>query len=103
MPGVEQMEFEILQIAFIWISAFRRKNRIVLSPDNQSRRLIFAEICLPLRIKRRVRAVTVEKLELNVLVARAIHQSLVERPGVGRNAIRVAHAVRVLPFRGVNS
>src|SRR5262245_24896355 len=65
MPCVEQVKFDIFQVALEWLRTFRRKNLIVLSPHDARRRLVFAEVLMPPRVKRRIRAVIEEQLELN--------------------------------------
>ena len=56
-----------------------------------------AEIVLPLGIEGKVGSVIVEQVELDVGVARSVHQRLVMRPGVWAKHSRVVDAVLVLP------
>src|SRR5713101_3383121 len=43
VPRVEQVRFEVAQIAPIRGGSFRRENEIVLAPDDQRRRLALSE------------------------------------------------------------
>jgi hypothetical protein len=54
VAGVEQMEFEVLQVAFVGLRSFSREDRIVFAPDDQRRRLVVTEVCLPLAVQGRV-------------------------------------------------
>src|SRR4030095_284804 len=82
VTGVEQVELQVLQITFVGFGPLRRKNEIVFSPHNKRRRLALTEVSLPPRVERRVRAVVVEELQLNIFVAGAVEQILVGRPRV---------------------
>src|SRR5262249_34711516 len=99
VTGVEQVELQVLQITFVRFRARRRKNEIVFSPHDQRRRLVLTEVSLPLRVKWRGRAVVVEELQLNIVVAGAIELILVGSPRVGADVLDVSYAVRVLPLR----
>src|SRR5262252_5876962 len=93
------MELQVLQIAFVSFGPLRRKNEIVFPPHDQRRRLVLTEVSLPLLVERRVRAVVVEELQLNLVVTGAIEQILVGRPRVGADVLDISYAVRVLPLR----
>ncbi len=54
MSGIEKMKFNVIQIALVQVCAFFGEDEIVLSLDNQCRRLMPAKVGLPLRVQRRV-------------------------------------------------
>src|SRR5262249_562294 len=54
VAGVDQMEFEVLQVAFVGLRSFSREDRIVFAPNDQRRRLVLTEVCLPLVVEGRV-------------------------------------------------
>src|SRR5690242_9584281 len=83
MSRIKQMRFNPRQIPFIWNRAFRRKDKVILSPDNQGWGLIFAEKFLKLGIEGNIGAVVVQHVQLNVGIARPIHSGLIQRPGGG--------------------
>ena len=76
VPGVYQVVLEIPQVPLVWLRTGRWEDFIVLAPDDQGRRLIFAQVILPRWMQRRVRAIAVKRLQLNFLVALAVKQPL---------------------------
>jgi len=52
MAGVDQVKLDIGKVALVGIGAVGRDNLVVFAPDDQRRRLVFAEIGLHGRIKR---------------------------------------------------
>ena len=77
VAGIEQVELQRLQVSLVRLSPCGRKDLVVLAPDDQHRRLVLAEILLPLRIQRRVAAVAEKHVELNLVVAWSVEQELV--------------------------
>src|SRR5882672_7089126 len=77
MAGVDEMKFGLGKVALVGMCAVRGENEVVLAPDDQRRRLMFAEIGLHRRIKRKIGPVIVEEIELDVVVARPIEQCLI--------------------------
>jgi hypothetical protein len=53
VPGVEQVKFEILEIALVRVRAFSREDLIVPPPHTQRRWLVTTEKLVPLRVERR--------------------------------------------------
>ncbi len=100
VPGVEQVEVDILQVPLIGISALGGEDRIVFTPYDEGRRLIFPEVSLPAGILRRISAVAMEQLQLDSIVPGAVHEKRVHVPAVGTDRLRVPHAIDVLPFGG---
>ena len=96
MTAVEQLHRRVRIVALERVRAGRREERIVLAPHHEHRRLVRAQILLPLREPLRIGAVVVEELELNRVVAGTVEQRLIERLGIGRDPLRPAGAVRVL-------
>src|SRR5258708_916585 len=60
VAGVEQVVLQRLQVALVRLGPGGWKDLVVLSPGDQHRWLMLAEILLPLRIQRRVVAVAEE-------------------------------------------
>lgn len=91
-----------LEITLVGFGALTGKGIVVRIPGNQCRWLVASEVGLPLWIERRVGSVAVEELDLDVLVAGAIQQKLVVEPVVWSRRPDAAHAVCVLPLRGLD-
>ena len=98
VAAVEQMEFEVREVAIIGVSAVGREDEVVLTPDDQCRRLMLAQVLLHFRIERQIGSVVVEDIELNIIVAGPIKKRLVMGPVIRRDAARVRNAVGVLEF-----
>jgi len=60
VSGVQKVELDVFQIALVGVGAGSRKDLILLTPDDQRRRLHLTHPGLPGRIQRRVAAVVVE-------------------------------------------
>src|SRR5262252_4432545 len=97
VAGVKKVHLSVRDVAFERFRTRRQKERIVLAPCGQKRRLVFAQIVLEFRIERDVALVVAEEIELNLVRARARQIIVVERISVWRNQCRIGHAVRVLP------
>lgn len=101
---VEQVDLQILDVLLKRLGAGLREDRIVLAPHGQHGRLSPAEVRVELRVQRKIALVVLEQVQLDVLVARSIHQQLVEVVCLRRDrreAIGVGDAGLVLPFRGL--
>ena len=85
LPGVEQVELQILQVSLVRFSTGNGEDRIVLSPGDKGRRLVIAEICLPFRVERRIAAIAVKQGKLDFVVPRPVEQRLIDVPVVGMN------------------
>jgi hypothetical protein len=59
------MELYVLEVAQIRVCSRRWENGVVLAPHDERRRLVRAEILLPLGVARWVAAITVEQLQLS--------------------------------------
>ncbi len=59
---IEEMELEVLQVSLVRLGARRGEDLVLGSPDDQRRRLMLAQVRLPLWIERRVASVVVEQL-----------------------------------------
>src|SRR5690242_10028226 len=77
VPSIEQVELQCLQVSFVRFRTFTRKNLVIFAPNDQHRRLLLAEIFLPLRVQRWVTTVAQEQIELDFVVARSVEQKLV--------------------------
>ena len=99
MPGIEEVKLEVRQVPLVGIRAFGGKDVVVCTPDNQGRGLKLPEIGLPFGIGRRVRSVVEEQFELNLLVALAIKELLIDNPGIGADRLGVPGPIGPLPLR----
>src|SRR5271157_1718099 len=54
---VEQVKLQVLQVSPVRLGAGCRKYLVVLSPDDEGRRLVVTKVGLPFRIHRRIAAV----------------------------------------------
>jgi len=86
MAGIEEMHFGVRKITQVRMCTVFGEDLVVLAPDDQHRRLAFAEKGLKLRIERDIRAVIVEEIELDILVAGTVEQGLIVNPVVGADA-----------------
>jgi hypothetical protein len=73
------------------------------SPCYKGRGLIFSEVSLPLGIKWRICSITIEKLELDLIIATSLKQRLVDKPIIWTNCLTVSNTMGVLPFCCINS
>src|SRR5262249_29986767 len=103
MPRVDQVKLDLGQVALVRVSAVGREDFVVLAPDDERRRLMLAEICLYLRIKRQIGAIVVEQVHLDFGVTWPIGRRLImalvwrmEDPGVGIEGAHIGDAVGVL-------
>src|SRR5215467_1902544 len=96
MPAIKQVQFRLGNISLESLCPFHREKWIILSPDNQSRRLVFPEIRLPFRVKGHVGRIVVEQGKLNFIVARAIEKELIEGISIRTYFGDVFHSVCVL-------
>ncbi len=89
MAGVEPDQARIGQVALIGFGARRDEDRIVLAPQNQRLRPILTEQRVPFVVRRDVRAIILEQVELDRVVAGTVEQRLIDRPIVGIDRVRV--------------
>jgi hypothetical protein len=88
-------------VATIGLGAGWEKERIVFSPNRESRRTMRAEVFLELRVKCDVAFVVPNEVELNLGTLRAIQQGLVQDDGLRRNELlRIGHPMMILPASG---
>src|SRR6266700_4336729 len=99
VPGVEESDDCVGDVALERFGARRQEKRIVLAPHCQKRRLMLAKIGLEFGIQRDVALVIAEEVELHFIGARSCEIEVVERIPVRRNRGRVGDAVGVLPDR----
>jgi hypothetical protein len=52
VAGVDEVKFDVGQVALVGVSSVGREDFVVLAPDDQSRRLVLTEIGLDRRIER---------------------------------------------------
>ena len=81
MSGVEHVDLRVGIVAKVSLAAGSDEDLTSRAPHHERRRPA-AEIVLPLGIEGKVGSVIVEQVELDVGVARSVHQRLVMRPGV---------------------
>src|SRR5882672_11301680 len=100
MSGVEQVKLQYFPVALVRLGPGRREDLVVLPPGDQHRRLVLAEILLPLRVPRWVAAVTEEQVELDLVVPLAIEQELVVGRSVRADKLGALRPSQVLPLCG---
>ena len=98
---IQKMEFQVLQIPFVWVGSFGGENVVVLSPNYQRGWLVVAEVLLPNRVVRHVGLVAVEQLELYRCVAFTGQVLEVDVPIVRTDGFWIAYAMGVLPFDAI--
>ena len=101
MARVEQMQLGLGQVAQIGARTVGGEDLVVLAPDDQRRRLLFAEELVEARIEVDVGSVVIEQIELNLHVAGSIQQRLIVQPRARIDARDVLDAVGVLRARGL--
>jgi hypothetical protein len=99
---IQQMHFCLWQILLECLCARCHENLIILPPDCQQRHLALFQPRLPRWILVHVRPVVIKQVQLDVFVARAIHQVLIQAIGLWSYGIRVWCAIEVLRFGAVN-
>jgi hypothetical protein len=99
VAGVERAELDGLQVLFVRLGPCRWEDGVVLTPGDEGRRLVFAEVVLPKGVLCWVAGVAVEQRQLDLLVAGPVEERLIDGPGVGADRLYVADPVRVLPRR----
>src|SRR6266851_8286205 len=99
VPGVEKADYCSRNVALECLRAGRQKERIVLAPHGEKRRLVSAEIGLESRVERDVALVVAKQVQLHFIGARARQIEVVQRPTIGGNHRLVGHAVGILPTR----
>src|ERR1700730_15322044 len=103
VTGVEKADDRSRNLALECLSAGRQKERIVLTPHGEERRLVSAEVGLESRVKRDVAFVVAEQVQLRFIGTRACQIEVVQRPAIGGNHRLVGHAVGILPTRRCGS
>jgi hypothetical protein len=83
VPGIEQADFGVGEVALKSFSARRQKIRIVLAPYRQKRRLMRPEIFVKSWIKSDVAAVVQEEAELHVMRAWTSEVEIIQGATVG--------------------
>src|SRR5262249_31598161 len=101
VTGIKQMDLTRWQIATKCRRPGRCKDWIILSPHGQQRRLMLAEVLLPLWIAFRIRAIVLEERQLDLGVAWTIQSPLIKGPGIGADMVRLAHPLGILPASGL--
>src|SRR5215469_7071049 len=98
---INEMDFGVRNIPLVGLSARGQKERVVLAPDGEERRLVFSEIALKLRIEIHVACIVEEKVELRFMSAGTRQIKVVERAPIGRNKRFFRRAMHVLKFSGL--
>lgn len=95
VTSVYEMELKVFDVAFVRFCSGRRKDLVVLTPNDKHRRLMFAKVLLPFRIQRRVASVAEEQIELKLLIASSIEQELIVRRTIRTNPLNVLDSMSV--------
>ena len=67
VTGVEQAHYRVGNVALERFRSRGQKERIVLAPDRQERRLVRLEILLKCRVQRDITLVVTEEIELHLV------------------------------------
>src|ERR1700678_2684803 len=98
MPCVVEHDLGLGIVTFIGFGTWRNEKRIILAPDGQRRRLVFAEELLKLGIEFDVGFIVSDEIELNLCALGAIKQGLIEENGFRSDPLlRIGDAVVILP------
>src|SRR5260221_7690383 len=97
VTGIQQMHLAVWQIVLERLCTAGSKDRIILAPHSQQRRLVLPEVLMPLRIERRIGAIVLEKGQLDLSIAWTIQSQLIKRPGIGTDLVFLAHPMGILP------
>src|SRR5262249_57948007 len=100
---IEEADDRTRNIALKGLSTRRKKERIILAPYRQERRLVRAEVFLERGIQRDIALVVTEEVELNFISAGARQIEVVEILTIRRHHRFVRYPVRVLPARRLRS
>src|ERR1700759_2198720 len=100
MAGIDEVNLGVRIVAAEGFGARRQEERIVLAPDREQVGGMLAEVGLKLGIQRHVRRVVEKQIELDLVIARAVEQRLIQRVGFRRDHRGVMRAMGVLPFGG---
>jgi len=102
MPGFEPMHLGLRKISQVCLSTLASEKDIVLSPENDRRRLMLPEKLLPLRIQRDVIAVVVEEIKLDLPPVRLLQRGVVIGvPVVWTDQFGQFRAVQIYSLDGV--
>ena len=102
VAGIIKIKVNILEVFFVSMRASLRENVIILSVNNKSWWLMFAEVELKFWIKRHVILVVIEHAELNFIVLRACQVTQINLPIIGADLILAgSRTVGVLPFKAL--
>ena len=85
MARIDQMEFGLGQVAEIGRRTLCREDHIVLSPDDDRRRLAVTKECLKFGVEWDIRAVVEEEIKLYVFISWSIKECLVMDPVIWIN------------------
>src|SRR6267142_1568106 len=97
VAGVEEANDSLGIVPLERLSTSGDKERVVLAPHRQERRLVGSEVILERRIQRYVALVVAEEVELHFISAGTRQVKIIEVLAVRRHQCRVGNAVRVLP------
>src|SRR5579863_9496563 len=99
MTRIQKLDTGVRNILPICLGPCGKEEWIVLAPNRQQRRLRLSEIVVKSWIEFHIRGVIAKQVELNIFIPWTLQQSSIQHVGFGRNGLRIAHAVRVLPAR----
>ena len=101
MPGVQELNLGIGNIASVSLRAGRHKERVILSPHCKQRRPARTEIFLEFRIEGDIAGIVQEQIELNLFVAGTCQESGIQLVCFGRNQRFILDAIRILRLRSL--
>ena len=96
VTGIVRVNFSTRYHHLELITSIRRKEWVVVAPDNKDRRLSDLQIVLPFWVLGNIVPVLIKQFDLDPIIARAVEERLVECPGVGIDSILARRAMGVL-------
>src|SRR5215469_10388336 len=85
VPGVQEADIGIRDVAFVRFGSSRQEERVVLAPDRQQQRLMLPEVRLERGVESDITGVVEEQIELHLVRSQARQIVIVQRAAVGRN------------------
>src|SRR5262245_41025184 len=99
MPSVQELNPCVRYVISKCLGDSGDEKGLVPTPNRQERWFGLPKVILECRVELHIRGVIEKQIQLNVFVPWARQQSRIQCVRFRRNALRIAHAVRVLPSR----
>src|SRR5215469_10173211 len=97
VSGVKELNLRTRYVLLKGFSARWNKEGVILAPDRKQRGFRLSEILLEFWVEPYVRRIIQEQIKLNLFVSRTFEQGRIQYVRLRRNALRICHAMGVLP------